>query len=127
MGGGGAGRTSDKGRPECCWRHRNRKYHHRFWRTAALPSESAAEKQHLGSASDNPLYDCSMADEDKTIPGTGEDFTQNIAGAGRQKHGDCRLECYASERRKYQTEDAKTEKELIRNRLSMTDINSGEI
>lgn len=79
--------------------------------TAALPSESAAEKQHSGKCLHNPLYDCSMADEDKTIPGTGEDCTHCCCWEC-PKHGDCRLECYASERRKYQTEDAKTEKEL---------------
>ena len=79
--------------------------------TAALPSESAAEKQHSGKCLHNPLYDCSMADEDKTIPGTGEDCTHCCCWEC-QKHGECRLECYASERRKYQTEDAKTEKEL---------------
>ena len=79
--------------------------------TAALLSESAVEKQHSGKCLHNPLYDCSMADEDKTIPGTGEDCTHRCCWEC-QKHGDCRLECYASERRKYQTEDAKTEKEL---------------
>lgn len=79
--------------------------------TAALPSESAAEKQDSGKCLHNPLYDCSMADEDKTIPGTGEDCTHCCCWEC-PKHGDCRLECYASERRKYQTEDAKTEKEL---------------
>ncbi|RHV86282.1 hypothetical protein DXA97_13915 [Clostridium sp. OF09-36] len=79
--------------------------------TAAPPSESAAEKQHSGKCLHNPLYDCSMADEDKTIPGTGEDCTHCCCWEC-PKHGDCRLECYASERRKYQTEDAKTEKEL---------------
>lgn len=79
--------------------------------TAALPSESAAEKQHSGKCLHNPLYDCSMADEDKTIPGTGEDCTHCCCWEC-PKHGDCRLECYASERRKYRTEDAKTEKEL---------------
>ncbi len=79
--------------------------------TAALPSESAAEKQRSGKCLHNPLYDCSMADEDKTIPGTGEDCTHCCCWEC-QKHGDCRLECYASERRKYQTEDVKTEKEL---------------
>lgn len=77
----------------------------------AQPSESAAEKQHSGKCLHNPLYDCSMADEDKTIPGTGEDCTHCCCWEC-QKHGECRLECYASERRKYQTEDAKTEKEL---------------
>lgn len=79
--------------------------------TAALPLESAAEKQHSGKCLHNPLYDCSMADEDKTIPGTGEDCTHCCCWEC-PKHGNCRLECYASERRKYQTEDAKTEKEL---------------
>ena len=79
--------------------------------TAALPSKSAAEKQHSGKCLHNPLYDCSMADEDKTIPGTGEDCAHCCCWECK-KHGDCRLECYASERRKYQTEDAKTEKEL---------------
>lgn len=79
--------------------------------TAALPSKSAAEKQDSGKCLHNPLYDCSMADEDKTIPGTGEDCTHCCCWEC-QKHGECRLECYASERRKYQTEDAKTEKEL---------------
>lgn len=79
--------------------------------TDAQPSESAAEKQHSGKCLHNPLYDCSMADEDKTIPGTGEDCTHCCCWEC-QKHGECRLECYASERRKYQTEDAKTEKEL---------------
>lgn len=46
--------------------------------TAAQPAannhESAAEKQHSGKCLHNPLYDCSMADEDKTIPGTGERY-----------------------------------------------------
>ena len=79
--------------------------------TDALPSKSAAEKQDSGKCLHNPLYDCSMADEDKTIPGTGEDCTHRCCWEC-PKHGDCRLECYASERRKYQTEDAKTEKEL---------------
>ena len=79
--------------------------------TAALPSKSAAEKQHSGKCLHNPLYDCSMADEDKAIPGTGEDCTHRCCWEC-PKHGDCRLECYASERRKYQTEDEKTEKEL---------------
>ena len=79
--------------------------------TAALPSKSAAEKQDSGKCLHNPLYDCSMADEDKTITGTGEDCTHCCCWEC-PKHGDCRLECYASERRKYQTEDAKTEKEL---------------
>ena len=79
--------------------------------TDAQPSESAAEKQHSGKCLHNPLYDCSMADEDKTIPGTGEDCTHRCCWEC-PKHGDCRLECYASERRKYRTEDAKTEKEL---------------
>lgn len=79
--------------------------------TAALPSKSAAEKQDSGKCLHNPLYDCSMADEDKVIPGTGEDCTHRCCWEC-QKHGECRLECYASERRKYQTEDAKTEKEL---------------
>lgn len=79
--------------------------------TAALPSKSAAEKQHSGKCLHNPLYDCSMADEDKTIPGTGEDCMHRCCWEC-PKHGGCRLECYASERRKYQTEDAKTEKEL---------------
>ena len=73
--------------------------------------ESAAEKQRSGKCLHNPLYDCSMEDEDKTIPGTGEDCTHRCCWEC-PKHGDCRLECYASERRKYQTEDAKTEKEL---------------
>ena len=79
--------------------------------TAAQPSESDDEEQHSGKCLHNPLYDCSMADEDKTIPGTGEDCTHCCCWEC-PKHGDCRLECYASERRKYQTEDAKTEKEL---------------
>lgn len=79
--------------------------------TAAPPSESAAEKQRSGKCLHNPLYDCSLADEDKVIPGTGEDCTHRCCWEC-PKHGDCRLECYASDRRKYQTEDAKTEKEL---------------
>lgn len=79
--------------------------------SAANNQESAAEKQRSGKCLHNPLYDCSMADEDKTILGTGEDCTHCCCWEC-PKHGDCRLECYASERRKYQTEDAKTEKEL---------------
>ena len=78
---------------------------------AANNHESAAEKQRSGKCLHNPLYDCSLADEDKVIPGTGEDCT-NCCCWECPKHGDCRLECYASERRKYQTEDEKTEKEL---------------
>lgn len=78
---------------------------------AANNQESAAEKQRSGKCLHNPLYDCSLADEDKVIPGTGEGCT-NCCCWECPKHGDCRLECYASERRKYQTEDEKTEKEL---------------
>lgn len=79
--------------------------------SAANNQESAAEKQHSGKCLHNPLYDCSLADEDKVIPGTGEDCT-NCCCWECPKHGDCGLECYASKRRKYQTEDEKTEKEL---------------
>ena len=79
--------------------------------SAANNQESAAEKQRSGKCLHNPLYDCSLADEDKVIPGTGEDCTHCCCWEC-PKHGECRLECYASERRKYQTEDAKTEKEL---------------
>ena len=66
--------------------------------TAALPSESAAEKQHSGKCLHNPLYDCSLADEDKVIPGTGEDCTHCCCWEC-PKHGDCNIECYASIRR----------------------------
>lgn len=76
--------------------------------TAALPSESAAEKQHSGKCLHNPLYDCSMADEDKTIPGTGEDCTHCCCWEC-PKHGDCRLECYASNRREVFEGDADQE------------------
>lgn len=79
--------------------------------TAALPLESAAEKQRSGECLHNSLYNCNLADEEKITPGTGEDCTHRCCWEC-PKHGDCRLECYASERRKYQTEDAKTEKEL---------------
>ena len=79
--------------------------------SSANNQESAAEKQRSGKCLHNPLYDCSLADEDKVIPGTGEDCTHCCCWEC-PKHGNCRLECYASERRKYQTEDAKTEKEL---------------
>lgn len=79
--------------------------------SAANNQESAAEKQRSGKCLHNPLYDCNLADEDKVILGTGEDCTHCCCWEC-PKHGDCRLECYASERRKYQTEDAKTEKEL---------------
>ena len=73
--------------------------------TAAPPSESAAEKQHSGKCLHNPLYDCSMADEDKTIPGTGEDCTHRCCWEC-QKHGDCNIECYASIRREsHETDD----------------------
>lgn len=76
--------------------------------TAALPSESAAEKQHSGKCLHNPLYDCSLADEDKVIPGTGEDCT-NCCCWECPKHGDCRLECYASKRREVFESDADQE------------------
>ena len=76
--------------------------------TAALPLESAAEKQHSGKCLHNPLYDCSMEDEDKTIPGTGEDCT-NCCCWECSKHGDCRLECYASKRREVFEDDADQE------------------
>lgn len=66
--------------------------------TAALPSESAAEKQHSGKCLHNPLYDCSLADEDKVIPGTGEDCTHCCCWEC-PKHGGCNIECYASIRR----------------------------
>lgn len=73
--------------------------------TDAQPSESAAEKQHSGKCLHNPLYDCSMADEDKTIPGTGEDCTHCCCWEC-QKHGDCNIECYASIRRESLETDA---------------------
>ena len=70
--------------------------------TAAQPAannhESAAEKQRSGKCLHNPLYDCSLADEDKVIPGTGEDCTHCCCWEC-QKHGDCNIECYASIRR----------------------------
>lgn len=66
--------------------------------TAALPSESAAEKQHSGKCLHNPLYDCSLVDEDKVIPGTGEDCTHCCCWEC-PKHGGCNIECYASIRR----------------------------
>lgn len=66
--------------------------------TAAQPSESAAEKQCSGECLHNPLYACSLADEDKTIPGTGEDCTHCCCWEC-PKHGDCRSECYASAER----------------------------
>ena len=66
--------------------------------TAALPLESAAEKQHSGKCLHNPLYDCSLADEDKVIPGTGEDCTHCCCWEC-PKHGGCNIECYASIRR----------------------------
>lgn len=73
--------------------------------TAALPSKSAAEKQDSGKCLHNPLYDCSMADEDKTIPGTGEDCTHRCCWEC-PKHGDCNIECYASIRRESLETDA---------------------
>lgn len=80
--------------------------------TAAQPAannhESAAEKQCSGKCLHNPLYDCSLADEDKIIPGTGEDCT-NCCCWECPKHGDCRLECYASKRREVFEDDADQE------------------
>ena len=76
--------------------------------TAALPLEFAAEKQRSGECLHNPLYDCSLADEDKVIPGTGEDCT-NCCCWECPKHGDCRLECYASKRREVFESDADQE------------------
>lgn len=73
--------------------------------TAALPSKSAAEKQDSGKCLHNPLYDCSMADEDKVIPGTGEDCTHRCCWEC-PKHGDCNIECYASIRRESLETDA---------------------
>lgn len=73
--------------------------------TAALPSESAAEKQHSGKCLHNPLYDCSMADEDKVIPGTGEDCTHCCCWEC-PKHEGCNIECYASIRRELLETDA---------------------
>ncbi len=73
--------------------------------TAAQPLESAAEKQHSGKCLHNPLYDCSLADEDKVIPGTGEDCTHRCCWEC-PKHGDCNIECYASIRRESLETDA---------------------
>lgn len=70
--------------------------------------EFAAEKQRSGECLHNPLYDCSLADEDKVIPGTGEDCT-NCCCWECPKHGDCRLECYASKRREVFESDADQE------------------
>lgn len=80
--------------------------------TAAQPAannhESAAEKQRSGKCLHNPLYDCSLADEDKVIHGTGEDCT-NCCCWECPKHEDCRLECYASKRREVFESDADQE------------------
>ena len=65
---------------------------------AANNQESAAEKQRSGKCLHNPLYDCSLADEDKVIPGTGEDCTHCCCWEC-PKHGGCNIECYASIRR----------------------------
>ena len=73
--------------------------------TAAQPLESAAEKQHSRKCLHNPLYDCSLADEDKVIPGTGEDCTHRCCWEC-PKHGDCNIECYASIRRESLETDA---------------------
>ena len=73
--------------------------------TAALPSKSAAEKQDSGKCLHNSLYDCSMADEDKVIPGTGEDCMHRCCWEC-PKHGDCNIECYASIRRESLETDA---------------------
>lgn len=76
--------------------------------TAALPLESAAEKQRSGKCLHNPLYNCNLADEDKITPGTGEDCTHCCCWEC-PKHGDCRLECYASKRREVLETDAAQE------------------
>ena len=76
--------------------------------TVALPLESAAEKQHSGKCLHNPLYNCNLADEDKITPGTGEDCTHCCCWEC-PKHGDCRLECYASKRREVFETDAAQE------------------
>ena len=72
--------------------------------TAANKQESAAEKQRSGKCLHNPMHLCDLADEDKTTPGTGEDCTHSCC-LDCPKHGNCRIECYASERREYQVED----------------------
>ena len=73
--------------------------------TAAQPSESDDEEQHSGKCLHNPLYDCSLADEDKVILGTGEDCTHRCCWEC-PKHGDCNIECYASIRREsHETDD----------------------
>lgn len=76
--------------------------------TAALPLESAAEKQRSGKCLHNPLYNCNLADEDKITPGTGEDCTHCCCWEC-PKHGDCGLECYASKRREVFDTDADQE------------------
>ena len=65
---------------------------------AANNHESAAEKQRSGKCLHNPLYDCGLADEDKTIPGTGENCTHRCCWECQQHEG-CNIECYASIRR----------------------------
>lgn len=71
---------------------------------AADTTQNAAEKQRSGKCLHNPMHLCNLADEDKTRPGTGEDCTHSCCWEC-SKHGNCNIECYASERRKYQAEE----------------------
>ena len=73
--------------------------------SSANNQESAAEKQRSGKCLHNPLYDCSLADEDKVIPGTGEDCTHCCCWEC-PKHEGCNIECYASIRRELLETDA---------------------
>lgn len=79
---------------------------------AANEQQNAAEKQQFGKCLHNPMQLCNLADDDKTTPGTGEDCMHSCCW-DCTKHGDCRIECYASERRKYQAEDEEREETLL--------------
>lgn len=79
---------------------------------AADDAQNAAEKQQSGKCLHNPMQLCNLADDDKTTPGTGEDCMHSCCW-DCTKHGDCRIECYASERRKYQAEDEEREETLL--------------
>ena len=79
---------------------------------AADTTQNAAEAQQSGKCLHNPMHLCNLADEDKTTPGTGEDCMHSCYW-NCTKHGDCRIECYASERRKYQAENEDREETLL--------------
>lgn len=60
-----------------------------------LPEEPVATSQRTGKCLYRPEFMCTLADEDKKSPGTGENCNRHCCWSC-VKHGDCKLECSSS-------------------------------